>query len=52
MRLRRVALLGISFIAPAIIALADNSTADWQSYTDKALQVTFRYPKKWKTNPG
>lgn len=51
MRLRRVALICGSFIALVVNGFAD-STADWQSYTDRVLQVTFRYPKEWKTNPA
>ena len=44
-------LVGICFIGLGISVLADSS-ADWQSYTDKVLRVKFRYPKGWKTNPG
>ena len=47
----RVALVAICSIAFGMIALAE-STADWQQYTDKALYVTFRYPKEWKPSPG
>ena len=49
MRLSRVALVGVFFIAIPGFA---GSTGDWQQYTDKVLQVTFRYPKEWKPSPA
>jgi TolB protein len=50
MRRRLFALSVVFGIASAIPGFA-SSTENWQRYTDKVLQVTFRYPKEWKTSP-
>ena len=50
MRLRRVAFIGVLFIAVAVPNLA-GTTSDWEEYVDKQLQVTFRHPKEWKPSP-
>jgi TolB protein len=51
MGLCRVVLIGAFLIAVAIPGVA-SSTENWQRYTDKILQITFRHPKEWKTSPA
>jgi len=47
----RAFFISILFIAVAIPCFA-GSTTDWEEYTDKELQVTFRHPKEWKPSPA
>jgi len=53
----RIAVGQKAFKAALIVALsgglsiAGTIPGDWQTFVDKRLHVTFRYPKTWKTSP-
>ena len=49
--IRRLVSLFVIFGIGAAIPGFSSSTEGWQMYTDKRLQVAFRYPKNWKTSP-
>lgn len=48
MGLSRILFIGAFFIA--VVPCIAGSKGDWEQYTDKELQVTFRHPKEWKTS--
>jgi TolB protein len=45
------ALVGVLLLAVAVPGFS-KASGDWQMFTDKALRVSFRYPKDWKPSPA